>query len=100
MNRILLQKQKPIFITTKSLNQYTNTKAQTPDEIQALENYENNDEIVVFDDMLKQESNIDLFFLEVDIKILIYTTRYQSYCHLPKILFLKILIEIFHLNKL
>ena len=59
---ILFQKQKPIHIITKSLNQYLNIKAPTWDEIQPLENYENS--VVVFDDTLlsKQESNIDLFF--------------------------------------
>ena len=62
MNRILFQKLEQIFIITKSLNQYPDIKAQTSDEIQPLENYENS--TVVFDDMLlsKQESNIDLFF--------------------------------------
>ena len=62
MTYILLHKQEPIYIFTKSLNQYPNIKAQTPDEIEPLENYENR--IVVFDDMLlsKQESNTDLFF--------------------------------------
>ena len=62
MNHTLHQKQKPIFIITKSPNQYPNIKAQTSVEIQPLEFYENC--IVVSDDMLlsKQESNIDLFF--------------------------------------
>ena len=62
MKHFLLQKQEPIFVITKSLNQYPNIEAQTSDEIQPLENYENS--IVVFDDMLllKQESNTDLFF--------------------------------------
>ena len=62
MNYILLRKQEPIFIFTKLLNQYPNTKAQTSDEIQHLEKYVNS--IVVFDDKLlsKQESNIGLFF--------------------------------------
>ena len=41
MNSILLQKQGPIFIITKSLNQYPNIKGQTSDEIQPIENYEN-----------------------------------------------------------
>ena len=41
MNYILLQKQEPIFTITKSLYQYPNIKAQTSDEIQPLENYEN-----------------------------------------------------------
>ena len=50
MNHILLQKQEPIFITTKSVNQYPNIKAQTSDEIQPLNGYENS--TVVFDDML------------------------------------------------
>ena len=62
MNNILLQKQEPIYIITKSLNQYLKIKAQITDEIQPLEIYENSS--VVFDDMLlsKQEGNFDLFF--------------------------------------
>ena len=62
MNHILLRKQEPIFIITKSLNQYPKIRAQTSDEIQPLEIFENS--TVVFDDMLlaKQESHIDLFF--------------------------------------
>ena len=61
MKNILLQKQEPIFIITKSLNQYPNIKAQTSDDIQPFENYEKS--IVIFDDMLlsKQESKINLF---------------------------------------
>ena len=39
MNHILHQRQKPIFIITKSLNQYLNIKAQTSDKVQPLENY-------------------------------------------------------------
>ena len=83
-NHILFEKQEPFFIFTKSLNQYRNIKAQTSDEIQPLNDYENN--IVVFDDMLpsKQESNIDLFFTRgrhnnIDIHYIS-----QSYFHLPK----------------
>ena len=60
-NHILYQKQEPISIFTKSLNQYLKIKDQTSDEIQLLENYENS--TVVFDDMFlsKQGSYIDLF---------------------------------------
>ena len=83
-NHILFQKQEPIFIITKSLNQYPKIKAQTSDEIQPLEYYENS--TVVFDDMLlsKQESNIDMFFTRgrhnnIDIYYIS-----QSYFHLPK----------------
>ena len=50
LNHTLHQKQKLIFIITKSLNQDPKIKAQTSDEIQPLENYENS--ILVFDDML------------------------------------------------
>ena len=85
MNHILFQKQEPFFIITKSLNQYPKIKAQTSDEIQPLEHYENS--TVVFDDMLlsKQESNIDLFFTRGrHNKIDIYYIS-QSYFHLPKI---------------
>ena len=84
MNHILQQKQGPIFIITKSLNQYPKIKAQTSDEIQPLNEYENS--VVVFDDMLlsKQESNIDLFFTRgrhnnIDIYYI-----FQSFFHLPK----------------
>ena len=63
MKYILLQKEQPIFIIRKSLNQNPNIKAQTSDKIQPLSEYENS--TVVFDDMLisKQESNINLFFI-------------------------------------
>ena len=84
MNHILIQKQQPIFIFTKSLNQYPNTKAETSDEIHPLEHYENS--TVVFDNMLlsKQESNIDLFFTRGrHSNIDIYYIS-QSYFHLPK----------------
>ena len=84
MNHILFQKQEPIFIITKSLNQYSKIKAQTSDEIQPINEYENS--VVVFDDMLlsKQESNIDLFltrgrYNNIDIYFIS-----QSYFHLPK----------------
>ena len=84
MKHILSQKQEPIFIITKSLNQYPKIKAQTSDEIQPLNEFENG--VVVFDDMLlsKQESNTDLFFTRgrhnnIDIYYIS-----QSYFHLPK----------------
>ena len=85
MDYILHLEQEPIFIITKSLNQYPNIKAQITDEIQPLENYGNS--TVVFDDMLlsKQESNIDLFFFIRGRHIIIdiyYIS--QSYFHLPK----------------
>ena len=84
MNHILFQKQEPIFIITKSLNQYADIKAQTSDEIEPLENYENS--TVVFDDMLlsKQESNIDLFFTRGRHKNIDIYYISQSYIHLPK----------------
>ena len=56
MNHILFQTPEPIFITTKSLNQYPKIKAQTSDEIQPLEHYENS--TVVFDDMLLSKIKI------------------------------------------
>ena len=84
MNFILHQKQEPIFIITKSLNQYPKLKAQTSDEIEPLQNHENS--TVVFDDMLlsKQESNINLFITRgrhnnIDIYYIS-----QSFFHLPK----------------
>ena len=62
MNRILLQKQEPNFIITKSLNECPTIKAETSDAIQSLESYKNS--IDVSDVMLlsKQGSNFDLFF--------------------------------------
>ena len=84
MNHILHQKQEPLFIITKSLNQYPNIEAQSSDEIQPLNEYEIS--VVVFDAILqsKQESNIDLFFTRgrhdnIDIYYIS-----QSYFHLPK----------------
>ena len=84
MNYILLQKQEPKLIITKSLNQYLNIKAQTSDEIQPLKSYENS--IVVIDDMLlsKQESNIDLFFTRGRHKNFDKYYIIQSCFHLPK----------------
>ena len=87
MNRILFQKQEPIFIITRSLNQYPDVKTQASDEIQPLENFENS--TVVFDDMLlsKQESNIDLFFTgRRHQNIDIYYISQNSF-HLPKNIF-------------
>ena len=74
MNCILLQKQEPSFIFTKSINQNPNIKAQTSDEIQILQNYGGGGTIV-FDDTLlsKQTSKIDLLFVEVDNNLLIFT---------------------------
>ena len=92
LNHILHQKQEPIFIITKSLNQYPKFKAQTSDEIQPLNEYENS--VVVFDDMLlsKQESNIDRFFTRGrHYKTDIYYIS-QSCFHLPKRLSIIILI--------
>ena len=50
MSFVFLQKQDPIYIITKPLNQFPNIKAQRSDDIQTLENYENS--TVVFDDFL------------------------------------------------
>ena len=84
MNHILHQKHEPIFIITESLNQYPKIKAQTSDEIQPLNEYENS--VVVFDDMLlsKQESNIDLFFTRGRHNNFDIYYFSQSYFHLPK----------------
>ena len=84
MNHILFQKQEPIFINTNSISQQPNIKAQTSDEIEPLEFYEN--DIVVFDDMLlsKQESLIDLFFTRGRHNNIDSYYISQSYFHLPK----------------
>ena len=84
MNHILYQKQEPIFIITKSLNHYLNINAQTSDEIEPLENFENTS--LVFDDMLlsKQESNIDRLFTRGRHQNIDIYYISQSYFHLPK----------------
>ena len=84
MNHLLHQKQEPIFTLTKSLNQYPKIKAQTSDEIQPLNEYENS--VVVFDDMLlsKQESNIDLFFTRGCHNNIDFYYVSQSLFHTPK----------------
>ena len=83
MNHTLRQIQEPIFLITKSLNQYLNIKAQTSDEIHPLEHYENS--TVVFDDMLlsKQEDNINLFFTRGRHSNIDIYYKSQSYFHLP-----------------
>ena len=83
-NYILLRKREPNFIITKVLNHYPSIKAETSDEIQPLENYENS--VVVFDDMLlsKQESSIDLFFTRGRHKNIDIYCISQSYFQLPK----------------
>ena len=72
---IQLRKQKRILITTKSLKQYRNIKAQTSDEIQTVEIFEWS--TVVFDDIMlsKKPALLICFFLqEGDTLILIYAT--------------------------
>ena len=83
MRYILLQK-KPIYRFTKSKNQYPIIKAQTSDEIQTLENYENS--TVVFVDMVlsKRATNIDLFFTRGCHKNIGTICISQSFLHLPK----------------
>ena len=80
----LLQKQEPFFIRTKSLNQYPNIKAQTSDQIQPMESYENSP--VVFGDMLlsEQASNIDLFFPKGRHSNLVIYFISQIYFQTPK----------------
>ena len=62
MIQILLRKQNPVSIITKSVNQHPNIKDQTSDETQPLNKYENS--TVASDDMLlsKQVSYEDCFF--------------------------------------
>ena len=79
MNYFLLQKQEPIVILTKSLNQYPKIKGETSDENQQLRIYENSS--VVFDGLLllKQERNINLLFLQEDVKIIsIFTINLKT----------------------
>ena len=83
-NHIQHKRQGPIFIMTKSLNQYPNIKAQTSDEIEPIENYENS--TIVLDDMLlsKQEINLDLFLTRGRHSTIDIYYISQSYFHLPK----------------
>ena len=73
-----------IHIITKTLNQYSNIKAQTSDENQTLENYEYS--TVVFDDMLlsKQIRKVDLFFAKERHSNNEMNFISHSYFHLPK----------------
>ena len=92
MNHILHQKQEPIFIITKSLNQYPNINAQTSDEFEPLENYENS--TVVFDDMLQQSKKVLLIcsLPEDGIVKLIYITYLKfifSSQNIPFVIILK-----------
>ena len=84
MKYFLLQKQKLIYIFTKSLNQYPNIKAQTSVKIQRSEIYENS--LDVSDDMLlsKQDNNITPFFTRGrhNNNDIYYIS--QSYFHLPQ----------------
>ena len=100
MNHNLHKKQEPTLIITKSLNQNPNIKAQTSDEIQQLEDYENS--TVVFDDTLlsKQESNIDLLFTQGRHNDIEIYYKSQNYFYLRKILSIRILKKLFYLNKL
>ena len=79
------KKQDPIFIITKTLNQYPDINAQTSVEIQSLEIYGNN--TVVFDYMLqsKQKSNIDKFLTRGRHQNIDKYYISQSDFHLPKI---------------
>ena len=88
MNYILLQKQEQLFINTKSIYQYPNITAQTSDEFQSLENYENGSTIV-FDNMLlsKQSIKIDLFFCRSRHQHIDIYYLSQSYFELPKKIF-------------
>ena len=84
MNHTLHQKQEPIFIITKSLNQYPNINDQTSDEIEPLENYENS--TVVFGNMLlsKQGNNVNPFFTRGRHNNIDKYCKSQSYFHPPK----------------
>ena len=99
MKHILHPKQEPFFKITKSLNQYANINAQISDEIQPLNDCEKS--VVVFDDTLlsKQERNIDLFFTRGPHNIFDFYYFSQSFFHLTKILFVKILLQIIYSNK-
>ena len=85
MNHILYQKQEPILLIARSsLNQYPDIKAQSSDEIQPLNEYENS--VVVSDDMLlsKQDSNIELFFTRGRHNNNDIYYKSQNYFHFPQ----------------
>ena len=71
------------FIITKSLNRYTNIRAQTSDKIQPIN--ENENCTFVYDDMLlsKQEYNIDLFLTRGQHSNIDFYYFSQIYFHLP-----------------
>ena len=72
MNHILLQKQEPIFISKKSLNQYPKIKAQTSDEIQPLEHYENSTVVLMICYCQNKKAILICFLLEDATKILMF----------------------------
>ena len=79
MNHILLQKQEPIFIKTKSLNQYPNIKAEISDVIQPLENYENNTVLFLTICCYQNKKALKICSLREDnTVILIYTTYLEA----------------------
>ena len=87
MNYILFQKQEPVCINTKSINQCPIIKAQTSDKIQSKENSINENKTVVFDDdmLLSKQANIfDLFSTRERHNNFDVFFISQTYFHLPK----------------
>ena len=101
INYMLLQKQEPSFIITKSLNQYLNIKAQTSDEIQPEEKIENS--FVVFEVLLlsRQASNIRLFLTwGRHTKVMTHGIYLKAILISQKILFFLIQIKALYWSKL
>ena len=84
MNYIPSQKQEPINIKTKSINQYLDAKSQAADEIQRCENFKNSIVVLVEKLLSKQANNIDMFFTSRRHSNIVIYHISQSYFHLPK----------------
>ena len=84
MKYILLQKHEPFLVISESPNEYPNNKAQTSDETQPLNEYENSTVVFVDFFVIKTKSNFDLFFTRVRHNNIDIYYISQSCFHLPK----------------
>ena len=100
LNHILHQNQEPIFIITKSLNQYLNIKAQTSDEYQPKKVKET---VLLFLMMrcYRNKKAKLISFSQADVTVILIFTKYLKGIFISqKILFVIFLIYVFYLNKL
>ena len=92
MNLILLKKQEPSFILTKSLNQYPNLNAQTTDRNEPLENYEKSTVVSVICYYQNKKAILICFLQEGDTVKLIFTRYLKGFFTCQKIQFVKLLL--------